>query len=142
VIQCRDCGEAKSETEFYSVKGKPMVRCKACHVSKVAERDARVGDKAERMRRAHLLRTYGITDEEYDDRLVVQEGGCAVCGRPPVGKHRLSVDHNHETGEVRGLLCNPCNSALGRFNDDPERLLAAWAYLTAGRTFVMEAETA
>lgn len=53
---------------------------------------------------------------------------CAVCGKPPT-EQRLSVDHSHETGEVRGLLCNNCNSGIGRFKDNPETLVAAAVYL-------------
>lgn len=54
-----------------------------------------------------------------------QAGCCAICGQPS----KLVVDHCHASGEVRGLLCDDCNVGLGRYDDDPERLLAAAAYL-------------
>ncbi len=78
---------------------------------------------------------YGITPEQYDELLALQRGVCAICGQPERSKTRnghvkaLAVDHDHETGEVRGLLCDNCNRGLGHFKDDAERLAAAVAYL-------------
>ena len=62
--------------------------------------------------RGHLRRTYGITIEEYEAVVAAQGGVCSICGRPPK-KVRLSLDHDHKTGRMRGLLCVPCNRALG-----------------------------
>lgn len=59
------------------------------------------------------MRAYGITPEDYDRMDAEQDGKCAACARPPL-KYRLAVDHNHDTGKVRGLLCVPCNRALWR----------------------------
>lgn len=59
-----------------------------------------------------------------------QGGGCALCHRPPRPGKVLHVDHDHETGSVRGLLCFTCNNALGDFEDDPGRLRAAITYLS------------
>lgn len=59
-----------------------------------------------------LQRKFGISKEEYDRMFVNQNGRCAICRRPPK-KFRLSVDHDHKTGKVRGLLCAPCNKVLG-----------------------------
>lgn len=53
----------------------------------------------------------GISNEAYERLLELQGGGCAICGNPPKNR-RLSVDHNHRTGKVRGLLCFRCNRAL------------------------------
>lgn len=58
-------------------------------------------------------KTYGITLEQYDEMFRQQGGACAVCGSVPK-KNRLSVDHDHATGKVRGLLCMNCNIALER----------------------------
>lgn len=84
--------------------------------------------------RAHMmLRKYGITPDQYQDRLALQGGACAICGgREPGMAHMLVplvVDHDHTTGAVRGLLCVQCNAGLGQFADDPARLIAAAAYL-------------
>lgn len=62
-----------------------------------------------------------------------QEGKCAICGVDP-GYGQLVLDHDHETNLIRGLLCRPCNSGLGFFKDDPERLRKAAYYIAAGHT--------
>src|SRR6185312_3236559 len=67
-----------------------------------------------------LQTKYGISLEQYEEMLARQGGGCAVCGTQP-GKQRLDVDHCHETGVVRGLLCRACNVSLGALKEDPER---------------------
>jgi hypothetical protein len=80
------------------------------------------------------LRRYGITPEDYDERLASQGGRCAICRTTePSGKANsyFHVDHDHETGVVRGLLCGRCNGALGLFGDDVANLLRAADYLSA-----------
>jgi hypothetical protein len=64
-----------------------------------------------------LIRRYGITAAEYDIMLDAQGGVCAICGTAP-NKRRLDVDHSHETGEVRELLCPACNVVLGLVGED------------------------
>lgn len=81
----------------------------------------------------HLRRHYGITLAEYEALKEAQKGVCAACGQPqkPSRSHPdLVVDHCHESGEVRGLLCNNCNAALGQVREDPEILMALHRYLT------------
>jgi hypothetical protein len=78
----------------------------------------------------HLLRkVYGITLEDYDARLALQKGVCAICKQPD--SQALSVDHDHKTKRIRGLLCGSCNLGLGSFRDDKTRLKAAILYLAA-----------
>jgi hypothetical protein len=84
-------------------------------------------------RKSHLKRTFGITPEEYEARLAEQGGGCAVCGRAPKAGKSLHVDHDHESGYVRGLLCFSCNAALGHFQDDLDRIDAALMYVATKR---------
>lgn len=79
-------------------------------------------------RRYDLKRGYGMTHEDYDALLYRQNLGCAICGRRPE-KRALAVDHCHETGRVRGLLCHKCNPGIGIFCDDPALLLKAADYL-------------
>jgi len=84
--------------------------------------------------RKQSLKAYGMTVAEYDEMLVKQGGKCAVCVRPERKQRgdqilRLSVDHDHDTGEVRGLLCSTCNTGLGQFRDDPDLLISAAAYI-------------
>jgi hypothetical protein len=81
------------------------------------------------LRQTHLKKKYGISLDEYERLLEAQDGGCAICYRPPRDDISLHVDHDHETGFIRGLLCFPCNNALGLMKDDPDRLRAALRYL-------------
>jgi hypothetical protein len=77
----------------------------------------------------HIARRYGLTTEEYRQRVTAQQGRCAVCGDEPENGGRLHVDHDHGSGAVRDLLCRPCNQALGLTRDDPSRLRALAEYL-------------
>ncbi len=80
--------------------------------------------------RANLLERFGMSWREYELRLALQGGACAICRKKP--KQRLlCIDHCHKTGKVRGLLCTSCNAALGAFADDPKLTQAATDYLTA-----------
>jgi hypothetical protein len=77
----------------------------------------------------HIARRYGMTAEEYRRRVDAQRGRCAICGDEPENGGRLHVDHNHESGAVRDLLCRACNQGLGHAKEDPARLRAMIAYL-------------
>ncbi len=93
-------------------------------------------------RDAHLRRTFGITQADYNKLLARQGGGCAICGRPPT-KAALHVDHDHATEEIRGLLCVGCNNALGQFRDDATLLERATDYVSSEtRPFVAAIELA
>lgn len=89
------------------------------------------GTAKERKRNERWLRVYGITVAEYDAMLRAQRGGCAICGTTVVGRRRVHwcIDHDHETGEVRGLLCSLCNTGVGSLGDDPVLLRKAVDYL-------------
>lgn len=77
---------------------------------------------------------FGLSDVEAQAMLDAQGGGCAVCRVPLalVGRS-ANVDHDHDTDQVRGLLCRPCNLAIGQMKDSPARLRAAAAYLEMHR---------
>lgn len=85
------------------------------------------------------LRTFGIDAEEYARMEAAQGGVCAICREPETVTSRngfvkaLAVDHDHDSGAVRGLLCSRCNTAVGLMQDDTARLRAAVAYLEAHR---------
>jgi hypothetical protein len=84
--------------------------------------------------RRNLRYFYGLTLDQYETMLEGQGGGCAICGFVPLpdGKNaaaRLHVDHDHETGKVRALLCNGCNRGMGYLGDNPTRLRAAADYI-------------
>jgi hypothetical protein len=80
-------------------------------------------------RKSHLKRKFGITLEQYDAMLAEQGGGCGICRKPPRDDISLHVDHDHETGRIRGLLCFTCNNALGDFDDDASLLRSAIRYV-------------
>lgn len=83
-----------------------------------------------RERYERVLRRYGLTFVSFSELVLLQEGRCAACLTPTAD---LEVDHCHERGlrHVRGLLCHPCNSALGHAREDADRLIALVAYLRA-----------
>jgi hypothetical protein len=88
--------------------------------------------ECERERERHYKRKYNITLKEYEELLEQQGGKCAICGSiKPGGKNKFvfCMDHDHETGKIRELLCHYCNKGLGDFKDNPEFLVAAAAYI-------------
>lgn len=97
------------------------------------ERNKKWADEnPERIKKYDLTKTlkrYGLTIERYNQLLETQKEKCAIClGISKIGR-KLNIDHNHKTGEVRGLLCDKCNFALGHFKDNKEYLLRAIDYL-------------
>jgi hypothetical protein len=81
--------------------------------------------------RNRLLRVYGITVEQYEEQFRTQGERC-VCGREPSEGRRLAVDHCHQSGKVRGLLCQQCNTALGKMDDSPQKMRFFADYLERG----------
>jgi len=114
---CSKCETEKPLEDFYRQKGAPQGRASRC---KDCQRIRPRGNA----RRRTLAYKYGVTEEWFDSQNANQSGLCASCGQPEARKDtkNLSVDHNHETGEVRELLCQKCNTALGLLGDDPERI--------------------
>lgn len=76
----------------------------------------------------HSARILGLDPDDVQEHFAQHHGRCDICGKPPKDK-RLAIDHDHVTGEFRGLLCRKCNSALGHFDDDLSYLVAAVQYL-------------
>lgn len=89
-------------------------------------------EKYQAQRRFGVTRKYGLPRDAYNQMLVAQGGVCLICNRTN-GRVDLAVDHDHKTGDVRGLLCSPCNLALGCVNDSIERLDALIVYLARSR---------
>ena len=131
---CSYCKQSVPLENFHKSKNHTFGRvsvCKPCQASYSAKWYEQNKDRMkERMRITAYMRKYGITIEEYEILLAEQNGCCAIClvVTGSDGK-RLSVDHNHETGEVRGLLCDNCNTGLGMFKDNPSLLAKAINYL-------------
>lgn len=82
-------------------------------------------------RKGQRLKRFGIAVADFKEMLAMQNGRCAICGHDDASNPKFFpvVDHCHETGRIRGLLCINCNQALGKFKDDIHRLFSAVAYL-------------
>lgn len=129
--ECRHCGNA--DAEFYPSY---PTKCKVCVRAASARWAKRNPKKASQYTRLHK---YGLTQGQYDDLIVAQDGRCAICGTTePGGRGSWHIDHDHNCcpgdgktcGQcVRGLLCVSCNWGLGHFKDDPKVLLEAADYL-------------
>lgn len=129
---CSVCKQEKQMGEFskhsYSSDGYKG-ECKQCRSQSYYQRSSQ-------QRNAALQRIYGITQEQFNQMLIRQGGVCAICQERETalnaksGKIKpLSVDHNHITGEVRGLLCQNCNAIIGYSNENKESLRTAVGYL-------------
>lgn len=128
---CRVCDERKPMTAFYwTVSRKHRVRtCSSCMVERARERREQNRERAtQRSFITNLRRSYGMTEEDYLALMAAQGECCAVC-RAEFAERSPHVDHGHNTGAVRGLLCLVCNTAIGKLRDDPALLRAAADYL-------------
>jgi len=131
---CTRCGTEKPETEFYNQPGGKnglKSECKECTLAYNAEWRRKHPKRMAVKRRAdHYKAKYNMSLAEYDDLLKAHDNSCAICGKSPEenGK-RLCVDHDHETGRIRGLLCHSCNKGIGLFQDNPIFIQEAINYL-------------
>ena len=116
---CTDCGAVKDEIEFRVNHS----FCKDCY--------RRRYNTPERQRKSRLKHKYNLTIEEYDLMLADQNGECAICYTTDPGGSgsRFAVDHDHQTGRVRGLLCSNCNRGIGLLQDDAVVLSNALSYI-------------
>ena len=123
---CSKCKEKKLVAKFYSDKSHKdglSTECKTCR--KLRAKKRRASEQGSKLiRESKLKDKYGITLDEYDKLFEEQKGVCAICKQLETKKHvtgaiyRLSVDHNHKNGIIRGLLCKRCNIILGQFEVD------------------------
>lgn len=143
---CKDCFASYARGEPAPIVSHQPITCEWCgksyvpkHLKSNAKFCSRQCGEEQRnaspeRREQHLRRKYGIGIADYDRMLAAQGGGCALCGKAPSDQTRyqkyLHVDHCHETGRVRGLLCDEHNLLIGRWNHDPQLLRRAAAYLT------------
>jgi hypothetical protein len=161
VKRCKHCGDIKPLDAFYGEKGGrdgKRPECKACtaarrkrwyqenrqrEIARVkawqqanperlkAWREKNRDRRLQQLREIHLRNKFSLTVEQYDAILEAQGGMCALCESPPTPGISLHVDHDHGSGEIRGLLCVRCNNALGLFREDPDVLKRAVRYVTA-----------
>ena len=117
--QCRRCAAALDDTNtFPSQIRNKVYLCRTCHYGDVAkwkakDREKELARKVVSEWRRQLRLQYGLTEEDYWAMFERQGGVCCLCGREPSPKRKLSVEHCHASGRVRGLVCITCNTALG-----------------------------
>lgn len=88
-------------------------------------------------RNNYLLKTYGINEIQYNELLSKQDSRCAICFKPPKEDKNLCVDHDHVSGEIRGLLCGYCNRYLVGRHRDPTILRRIADYISQGTGFIV-----
>ena len=143
---CKGCDEKLLlESCFYRVKGYFQRTCKACKGKsqrkyrskpevrerlKQESKEWRETPRGKRISKSKELSSkFGITLDDYAEMLESQNNGCAVCGGQSIHGRMLSVDHCHETGKIRGLLCLKCNTALGYLNDSEPLVVNLLGYI-------------
>jgi hypothetical protein len=116
----REEKNARDRTRYYTRGGnhQDQSRYKMTHKTEIASYN-----------REYKIKSYGLSVDDYGTLLARQDGVCAICGNPPKSGINLSIDHNHVTNQVRGLLCWRCNLLLGNANDNTEILAKAIEYL-------------
>lgn len=156
--QCSICSEVKMLDQFsvHSTQRSLYAQCRSCNstirrdrwknrTAKEIERKKKQVQEyrkehsysynAENSRALRLKNVFGLSVEEFERMNLYQEGKCAICKEQETSRHwngkvkRLSVDHCHETGEIRELLCQKCNHAIGMFRENVETLRNAIEYL-------------
>jgi hypothetical protein len=143
--KCTTCNTEKELSEFGKCRQNPdgyKYACKACTNAKhrewlennphqrrkyVNRKKKRYANNPELYRDSRLKNMYGITLEDYNSKLEEQEGKCAIC--KCTQEKNFHVDHNHETGQVRGLLCSHCNHMIGKAKEDVQILKEGVRYL-------------
>ena len=124
--KCGCCKETKPFSEFNKDKQhstKYTCYCKECRRNLLDKKKKSAYD---------LNKRYGLTEEDYLEKLTKQNFQCAICKTDQYKKknwRRFAVDHCHTTGKIRGLLCHKCNAGLGHFDDDTGLLNSAIEYL-------------
>lgn len=113
---CKACGSTTRKLTS------PGPRCATCHRAVKKARSASQHAK-------RVQDVYGLAEGDYERLYEHQEGKCFICQRATGASRRLSVDHDHKTGMVRGLLCRPCNDMLGHARDDASFFARAARYL-------------
>lgn len=119
--------DKQQQQEYYVLnRARILAKSKAWYA---ANRDRR----KKTLRKWHLAKKYGLTPEQFESMLLAQNNVCAICSNR---RKAMCVDHDHSTGEVRGILCRRCNALLGLIEDDTARLARAIQYLNSSRNKV------
>jgi hypothetical protein len=132
--ECKACTGARRKQWYQQNRTHEIARVKAWQQANPKRLKAWRRKNRDRLNKQlceiHLRNKFGLTVEEYADILEAQDGVCALCGAPPTPGISLHVDHDHGTGEIRGLLCVRCNNAIGLLREDPDLMRRAARYVT------------
>lgn len=138
LLRCTRCRHHKSLEAYYVAtlnvrRHRRHSWCKLCFAqASVEDQKARPDVHRKRARdgrRRQKLRMFGLTEESFAELSARQGDVCAICSKPEPTQAKLVMDHDHATGQFRGLLCSLCNPAIGLMRDEPETLRAAADYL-------------
>mgnify|MGYP001036879075 CR=1 FL=1 len=138
---CSKCEEVKHIDDFYkdcTTKDGLAYQCKSCAKAKDKAHRQTDGYKKKLRQKRWAEQGINITYEQYEQLLEEQNGQCAICGTDENQFNKgMCVDHCHETGQIRGLLCTECNLGIGYLKDEAELLMKAAEYLTGSRWVVV-----
>ena len=127
-VSCKHCGSFEKTTA--SCRCYPCWKKDGLNRLNNPELMAKYRTKAHEKKKNDRRRRFGLHWKDYDKLLTNQSECCKICNRhKSMFKRKLSVDHCHSTGKIRGLLCGSCNTALGHFQDDVDRMRKAITYL-------------
>ncbi|MCX6711636.1 MAG: endonuclease VII domain-containing protein [Candidatus Woesearchaeota archaeon] len=129
--------KTKAYSKSYYNKNKELLKIKSKNFWKKIQSNPEIAKQRRLEDKNRKLKTiFGITLNQYGQMLELQNGVCAICGKEEITidsrshkTQKLSVDHDHQTGKVRGLLCAKCNKMIGLSNDDNNVLISAINYL-------------
>jgi hypothetical protein len=128
---CSSCKEAKYLKDFSKNKNRPdghHTQCKLCRSKYKPSEESRKKNN-ERLRIWNRFKATGFTQEDFESKLAEQDGKCAICGTTDSGSMAFHADHDHKTGQKRGVLCHKCNTGLGLLKDDINILCSAINYI-------------
>lgn len=147
--KCACCKEVKPVDMFSKSNSKKYGLyswCRSCSTTKQKEwrdknpekkreHDKKYRSNKDRYKNIILKKNFRITINDYQKMLEDQRGRCGICGNEAEDGRYFSVDHDHDTGQIRGLLCGNCNRAIGQLQDSPEILKKAIIYLEANKNY-------
>lgn len=134
--ECRVCHRERHV--IYYTRNKEKIREMAKTPEYRAKQKA-YADKPESRRvnyNRHLKRKFGITIDKYELMFCRQNGACAICGKQNLDGKRLCVDHCHSTGRVRGLLCDVCNTTIGKIGESLDTINSMYDYIAYHRRMI------
>lgn len=134
--RCSKCGKKKPLDHFFNRKAAKDGKASCCKTCAKGMRERLVESRPYYQVHMQRQRKYGVSQEQYEEMLRQQGGRCAICRSKSPGRNSVffCIDHDHETGRVRGLLCRRCNMGLGYFGDKLKLLRRAVRYLEENKS--------